>query len=97
MTRPCRTIALRQLLPALADEGLLEAVLEAEGLLASQAHHGRQRWRELDWQGVLDHLRGHLEEVAEGVETDADTGHPSAAHLTARALMVLALALETRP
>jgi hypothetical protein len=92
-----RCIALRQLLPALADEGLLEAVLSVEGLLASQAPHGRQRWRALDWPELMDHLQGHVGEVADGITADRDTGHPSAAHLTARALMALALALESEP
>jgi hypothetical protein len=94
MIREHRRI-LGTLLPHLLAEGLLDAVLAVEELLASQARHGLQRWRRLAWEALLSHLRGHLDEVElEPAGRDHDTGHLSAAHLAARALMTLARALE---
>lgn len=90
------TNKLADLLPALALEGLLPAVVEVERLLASQVQRGRIRqWAELNEDSLLDHLRGHVDEVAWfGLDArDDGTGKFTAAHATARSLMILACAL----
>ena len=94
MLREQRRI-LGELLPALRAEGLIDAVLAVEALLAAMAHHGVQRWRRLSWLEILRHLRDHVCEVAEEPgRIDSDSQHPTAAHVAARALMVLQAAIE---
>jgi hypothetical protein len=84
-----------ELLPALRSEGLIDAVLAVEALLAAMAHHGIQRWRGLSWLEILRHLRDHVCEVAEEPgRIDADSKHRTAAHVAARALMVLQRVIE---
>lgn len=81
---------LAELLPALAAEGLLDALLAVEDLLVAMIPHGVQRWRGLTLALLLSHLRDHVREVAEHPgRVDADSGHRTAAHVAARALMVL--------
>lgn len=88
---------LRHALPAITAEGLLPTLLELEALLASQLPSGQGRWRGLDAAELITHLVDHLDEVAlDLTASDAETGHPTAAHVAARALMLLALALEQR-
>lgn len=83
------------LLPALASEGLLDAILAVEALLAAMVPHGVQRWRRLSWLTLLRHLRDHVREVSEEPgRIDADSKHPTAAHVAARALMVLQAVIE---
>lgn len=89
---------LATLLPALASEGLLDAVLAIEDLLVSMIPHGVQRWRGLSDAELLDHLECHVLEVQDDlVRHDEGTGHLTAAHAAARAAMALARALERLP
>lgn len=86
---------LATLLPGLASEGLLDAVLAVEALLVAMAPHGLQRWRRLSWLALLRHLRDHVCEVSEEPgRVDADSRHPTAAHVAARALMILQRVLD---
>jgi hypothetical protein len=86
---------LATLLPSIASEGLLDAVLAVEALLAAMAPHGVQRWRGLSDAELLDHLECHVLEVQDDiVRRDDGTGHLTAAHAAARAVMALARALE---
>jgi hypothetical protein len=86
---------LATLLPGLASEGLLDAVLAVEALLVAMAPGGVQRWRRLGWFPLLRHLADHVREVGEEPgRVDTDSQHLTAAHAAARALMTLARALE---
>ena len=86
------------LLPGLASEGLIDAVLAVEALLVAMAPHGVQRWRGLSDAELLDHLECHVLEVQDDItRRDDDTGHLTAAHAAARAVMALARALERMP
>jgi hypothetical protein len=86
---------IRTLLPATSTAGLLDALLDVEALLASQEHHGAQRWRGLGLWELACHLRAHIERSEEGsLARDGDTGHLHAAHAAARALMWLAARRE---
>ena len=87
---------LSDLLPATALEGLLPAVLAVERLLSEQVKRGRiRKWAELDEDSLVEHLRGHVDEVIwYGLDRiDDGTGAPTAAHAAARSLMILALAI----
>ncbi len=89
---------LAELLPALAAEGLLDALLAVEDLLVAMAPHGVQRWRGLSDDELLDHLECHVLEVQDDLtRRDEGTGHLTAAHAAARAAMALARALERKP
>lgn len=83
------------LLPGLASEGLLDAVLAVEALLVAMAPHGVQRWRLLSRFGLLSHLDLHTREVVgDPHRIDGESMHLSAAHLASRALMTLQAVLE---
>lgn len=92
---PERRRILATLLPGLASEGLLDAILAVEALLAAMAPGGVQRWRDLSDEDLLNHLECHVLEVQDDItRRDDDTGHLTAAHAAARAVMALARALE---
>jgi len=81
--------------PALARAGLLPALDALEALAASQELGDPRRHERLSDVELLNHVDGHLLEVAQDlVRRDDQTGHPSAAHLAVRVLMFLARALE---
>jgi hypothetical protein len=89
---------LATLLPGLAAEGLLDALLAVEDLLVAMIPHGVQRWRGLSDAELLDHLECHVLEVQDDLtRRDEGTGHLTAAHAAARAAMALARALERLP
>lgn len=83
------------LLPGLAGASLLDALLAVEALLVSQEHHGAQRWRGLGIVALLGHLRAHVAELLDDLaRVDSESRHLTAAHVAARALMVLQRLLE---
>jgi len=82
--------------PALARAGLLPALAELEALVAAEEHDDPERWRGKSDTELLNHADGHFIEVAMDLtRRDEATGHPTAAHLAVRSLMILARALET--
>lgn len=86
---------LATLLPGLASEGLLDAVLAVEALLVAMAPGGLQRWRRLSWLALLRHLRDHVHEVTEEPgRVDGDSRYLTAAHVAARAMMILQRVLD---
>lgn len=83
------------LLPGHEAEWLLDAVMEMDQLLVDQLPKGCGRWRELDDDDLVEHLSGHIDEVAWDVRSrDRDTRHYSAAHVAVRGVMTLAYAMR---
>lgn len=81
---------LAALLPGLASEDLLDAVLAVDALLVAMAPLGVRRWQRLRTPHLLQHLAGHVAEISEDpARIDAVSQHPTAAHVAARALMFL--------
>lgn len=83
------------LFPALARAGLMPALAALESLAGAQEQGDPRRHERLSDEELLTHADGHLLEVAQDItRRDDQTGHPSAAHLAVRSVMVLARALE---
>lgn len=86
------------LFPALARAGLMPALVALESLAGAQEQGDPERWRGLSDAELLDHLECHVLEVQDEIaRRDEQTGHLTAAHAAARALMALARALERKP
>ena len=75
--------------------GLTAARDALEALLADAEGDQATRWQRLSDEDLLDHLECHVLEVQDDItRRDEGTGHLTAAHAAARALMTLARALE---
>jgi len=82
-------------LPALARAGLTPAVHALEMLARAAEGDDPTRWQRLSDEALLDHLECHVLEVQDDItRRDEGTGHLTAAHAAARAVMALARALE---
>jgi hypothetical protein len=82
-------------LPALARAGLTPAVHALEMLARSAEGTDPTRWQGLSDESLLNHLECHVLEIQDDLtRRDEGTGHLTAAHAAARALMTLARALE---
>jgi hypothetical protein len=82
-------------LPALARAGLTPAVHALEMLARAAEGDDPTRWQRLSDEALLDHLECHVLEVQDDItRRDEGTGHLTAAHAAARAVMALARALD---
>ena len=82
-------------LPALARAGLTPAVHALEMLARAAEGDDPTRWHGLEDEDLLNHLECHVLEVQDDItRRDEGTGHLTAAHAAARAVMALARALE---
>jgi hypothetical protein len=75
--------------------GLSDARDALEALLADAEGDQATRWQGLSDESLLNHLECHVLEAQDDItRRDEGTGHLTAAHAAARALMTLARALE---
>lgn len=75
--------------------GLTEALAEVDRVIgASQGKHPKSRWRTYGPKVHQGKLLRHLGSWLAGEQNDSESGRPHLAHLAARALMLLAVALE---
>jgi hypothetical protein len=75
--------------------GLGEALAEVDRVIGgSQSKHPNQRWRTYSAKHHQGKMLGHVGKFLTGERNDQESGLPHLAHMAARALMLLAIALE---
>lgn len=75
--------------------GLTEALAEVDKVIGgSQKKHPNQKWRTYSAKTHQGKLLRHIGSYLTGQRNDEESGRPHLAHMAARALMMLAIALE---